>query len=438
MIVKTPEVFLTALNLEAQLSLEPDKSDERNLSKDQMNILESAFNAYDVEKCGSISTEVVGEILETLDIKLTEDELDDLIDEFDEDESGELDFHEFIELAKRYIEPEVDFDTRGYLTLDTFKEILRELDGEIPEEEIDDIVDEIDLDGSGTVDFEVLKSIFESFDVSKTGSCPLEIIPAILSTLGVKTQKDELNVIISEIDADGSGLIDFDEFLELAKRYIEPEPDYTRLSAELKEVFMIFDKQNKGYLEIDEFKSIIKEIEPDLPEDELDHFVQEVDADGSGKIEFEEFLEVMVVLKKIFDEFDVEKSGTCSLEIIPTTLSTLGVKMKEEDMEKLIKEVDANGSGLIEFGEYVELAKKYIEPEEDYKQIYGELRQVFMVFDKENKGYLDPAEFKKIIKEIEPDLPDNELDDIVDEVDADGSGRIEFEEFLEVMIGSDE
>lgn len=51
-------------------------------------------------------------------------------------------------------------------------------------------------------------------------------------------------------------------------------------------------------------------------------------------------------------------------------------------MNKLIQEVDKNGSGMIEFGEYVELAKIYIEPEEDYKQVYGELRQVFMIFDK--------------------------------------------------------
>lgn len=94
----------------------------------------------------------------------------------------------------------------------------------------------------------VLKSIFESFDASKKGTCPLEIIPAILSTLGVKTEKEELDIIIHEIDADGSGLIDFDEFIELAKRYIEPEPDYTRLSAELKEVFMIFDKQSEYFL----------------------------------------------------------------------------------------------------------------------------------------------------------------------------------------------
>lgn len=93
----------------------------------------------------------------------------------------------------------------------------------------------------------------------------------------------------------------------------------------------------------------------------------------------------LTVLKKIFEQFDFEKTGQCSLEIIPTTLTTLGVKLKAEDMEKLIKEVDKNGSGLIDFDEYVDLAKIYIEPEEDYKQVYGELRQVFMIFDKSSE-----------------------------------------------------
>uniref|UniRef100_A0A336L1H3 CSON002481 protein n=1 Tax=Culicoides sonorensis TaxID=179676 RepID=A0A336L1H3_CULSO len=147
--------------------------------------------------------------------------------------------------------------------------------------------------------------------------------------------------------------------------------------------------------------------------------------------------EQMRMLKEIFDQFDVDKTGKCPLKIIPTTLSTLGVKMKEEDMEKLIKDVDANGSGNIDFDEYIELAKRYIEPEDDYNKLYSELRQVFMIFDKENKGYLDIAEFKAIIKEIEPELPDKELDEVVEEVDADGSGRIEFEEFLAVMAGGE-
>lgn len=43
---------------------------------------------------------------------------------------------------------------KGFIPVDSFKQILRELDGAVPEEELDDIVDEIDADGSGTVDFE--------------------------------------------------------------------------------------------------------------------------------------------------------------------------------------------------------------------------------------------------------------------------------------------
>jgi calmodulin len=50
------------------------------------------------------------------------------------------------------------FPAKGFITLAIFKEILRQLDGEIPEEELDDILDEIDVDGSGTVDFEGMRS----------------------------------------------------------------------------------------------------------------------------------------------------------------------------------------------------------------------------------------------------------------------------------------
>ena len=49
---------------------------------------------------------------------------------------------------------------RGYLPVDEFKAILRELDDEIPDNELDQIIDEIDSDSSGTVDFEGKNSAF--------------------------------------------------------------------------------------------------------------------------------------------------------------------------------------------------------------------------------------------------------------------------------------
>lgn len=141
-----------------------------SLTKDQLKILREAFDAFDKEKKGSIPTDTVGTILEMLGQKLSEEELEDVIDEFDSNESGEFEFEEFARLAARYVEPEEDYDAlrkelreafmlydkeaKGFITLAIFKEILRQLDGEIPEEELDDILDEIDADGSGTVDFE--------------------------------------------------------------------------------------------------------------------------------------------------------------------------------------------------------------------------------------------------------------------------------------------
>lgn len=45
---------------------------------------------------------------------------------------------------------------------------------------------------------------------------------------------------------------------------------------------MLYDKEARGYLPLDEFKTILREIDPELPEDELDEMIDEID----GKIEF--------------------------------------------------------------------------------------------------------------------------------------------------------
>lgn len=50
------------------------------------------------------------------------------------------------------------FVEKGYITTDDFKDMLTELDPELSDKELDGIVNEIDQDGSGTVDFEGLHS----------------------------------------------------------------------------------------------------------------------------------------------------------------------------------------------------------------------------------------------------------------------------------------
>lgn len=42
----------------------------------------------------------------------------------------------------------------GYITTEVLREILSELDNHMSDEELDQMIDEIDADGSGTVDFD--------------------------------------------------------------------------------------------------------------------------------------------------------------------------------------------------------------------------------------------------------------------------------------------
>ena len=48
----------------------------------------------------------------------------------------------------------------GYISTDVLKEILRELDNKLTEEDLDNIVDEVDEDSSGTLDFDGKTIVF--------------------------------------------------------------------------------------------------------------------------------------------------------------------------------------------------------------------------------------------------------------------------------------
>jgi calmodulin len=68
-----------------------------------------------------------------------------------------------------------------------------------------------------------------------------------------------------------------------------------------------------------------------------------------------------------------------------------------------------------------------VEPEEDYETMKNHLRELFVFYDREQRGYIPCSDFKTILKELDNELPDSELDEMVKEIDADSSGTIEFD-----------
>lgn len=65
--------------------------------------------------------------------------------------------------------------------------------------------------------------------------------------------------------------------------------------------------------------------------------------------------------------------------------------------------------------------------EEDTEAMQQELREAFRLYDKEGNGYITTAVFRDILHELDDKLSPEELDLMIEEIDADGSGTLDFD-----------
>lgn len=62
-----------------------------------------------------------------------------------------------------------------------------------------------------------------------------------------------------------------------------------------------------------------------------------------------------------------------------------------------------------------------------------ETREAFMLFDKDNNGTIDTSELGTVMRSLNMNPTDTELKDMINEVDGNGNGSIEFEEFVAML-----
>ena len=61
----------------------------------------------------------------------------------------------------------------------------------------------------------------------------------------------------------------------------------------------------------------------------------------------------------------------------------MGFRPTAEELAELIDEIDEDGSGAIEFGEFAQLCAKFLVEDPDPETMRAELKQAFRLFDKE-------------------------------------------------------
>merc|ERR1712100_274778 len=65
------------------------------------------------------------------------------------------------------------------------------------------------------------------------------------------------------------------------------------------------------------------------------------------------------------------------------------------------------------------------------------LKQEFDAYDQDRSGYIDVKELKELLEKLGEELSEEELEQAFKELDSDGSGEIEFFEFVEWFTSED-
>merc|ERR1711957_1054620 len=128
------------------------------------------------------------------------------------------------------------------------------------------------------------------FDKDGDGTITTKELGTVMRSLGQNPTEAELQDMINEVDADGNGTIDFPEFLNLMARKMKD----TDSEEEIKEAFKVFDKDGNGFISAAELRHVMTNLGEKLTDEEVDEMVRESDVDGDGQVKYEEFIKMMM------------------------------------------------------------------------------------------------------------------------------------------------
>ena len=148
--------------------------------------------------------------------------------------------------------------------------------------------------GLSADEIEEIKEAFDIFDVDRSGAISVAELLNAMRSLGFDTKNPAIFQMIADMDEDGNGEIEFEEFLDMMTARISDR----NTKEDLERVFKLFDDKRTGEISVENLKRVAKELGEDIPEDGLREIILRADLDGDGKLTFDDFY--AVITKKTF------------------------------------------------------------------------------------------------------------------------------------------
>ena len=134
--------------------------------------------------------------------------------------------------------------------------------------------------------------------------------------------------------------------------------------------------------------------------------------------------------KIIFDLIDKDKDTKISPEELGPALRVCGASPSQQELEMVIQS-SGDQSNLITFEKFIDIYEKLINNQDSEDDIINELKKL----DKNGTGNITVNDLKSLLANYGEVLTKEEIDDIIQESNADKSGNINIEKFAKILLG---
>lgn len=145
----------------------------------------------------------------------------------------------------------------------------------------------------GFAELTYFKELFNAIDKDNEGSITAKELGTALANIGAKTTELEVQAMINEGDIDGNGSLDFEEFVELLGLKLSLEMSID----DYRDAFRLIDKDNNGFLSSAELRAIYIALGIKISDEDVEEMIREADLDCDGVVTFEEFEGMMSSLR---------------------------------------------------------------------------------------------------------------------------------------------
>merc|ERR1712093_278750 len=121
--------------------------------------------------------------------------------------------------------------------------------------------------------------------------------------------------------------------------------------------------------------------------------------------------EQMEEVREAFNLFDNDQSGAIDVRELKAAMRALGFEVKNVELKKMVSDVDNDGNGTIEFGEFLQMMTGKM-GEKDTRE---DIEKVFKPFDDDNTGKISLRNLRRVAQELGENIDEEELQDMINQ-----------------------